>query len=65
MDKVKRVALFVAKALFCLVLAWALILNTLSYVLLYFHLSLPVGLLAIPGAVALFMFFTKLEKPSR
>ncbi|MEN3749855.1 hypothetical protein TPR58_21970 [Sphingomonas sp. HF-S3] len=52
----------VGKALFCLILSWALIVMTLGRVLLYFQISFPLGLLVLPAAVGMFMLFTRIEK---
>jgi hypothetical protein len=30
----------------------------------YFEISFPIGLLAIPAAIGMFMFFTEIEKKS-
>ena len=53
------------KAIFCVILSWILILITLDPVLRVLGIALPVGLLALPASVAMFIFFTKLEKGSR
>ena len=53
------------KAIFCVLLSWILILITLDPVMRFLGMALPVGLLALPASIAMFMFFTKLEKDSR
>ena len=63
MDRTKKAALTTMKVLFCLFLSWALILITLGYVLFYFDVSFPIGILAPPAAYFMFSFFSTLEKP--
>jgi hypothetical protein len=60
----KKILKSVAKALFCLLLSWALLLITVGHILIYLGISLPIGIIAIPVAAAMFMLFTKIEKSS-
>jgi hypothetical protein len=62
MDKVGVVFRGTLKAIFCVVLSWILILITLDPVMRFLGVGVPVGLLALPASVAMFMFFTKLER---
>jgi hypothetical protein len=65
MNGVQNVARIIAKAVFCLVISWLLTVLTPGYVEIYFQLPLPMGLLAIPGAFAMFSFLAKVEESSR
>lgn len=61
MHTLKSAAIFLAKAVFCLLLSYCLIALTLGHILVHFQLSFPFAILAIPAAVAMFWFFTGLE----
>ena len=53
---------FVLKAAVCLIFSWMLVLLTLGYVVHYFRVSLPIGLLAIPVAFGMFALFSTIER---
>lgn len=61
MYELKRAAGFVAKAIFCLLLSYCLTMLIFGHIMYYLNVSAPIGLIVIPGAIAMFLFFTKLE----